>query len=76
MWFSCMTRDTPYRIGSAESSDGLHWERVDSGIEPSVDGWDRHQIRYAFVLKEADRYLLFYNGDGSTGTGLAIGTLD
>ena len=77
MWFSLRTPDWPYRIGYAESPDGLNWERKDPGIEPSPDGWDSGQIEYAFVLKEGDRYLMFYNGNGygATGTGLAIGTV-
>lgn len=40
MWYSF--RGKSYRIGYAESSDGLHWERKDEqvGIEVSESGWD------------------------------------
>ena len=77
MWFSLRTPEWPYCIGYAESPDGLNWERKAPGVDPSADGWDSKQVEYAYVLKEEDRYLMFYNGDGygATGTGLAIGTL-
>lgn len=76
MWFSYRTLDTPYRIGYAESADGMSWTRKPSGIDPSPEGWDSEMVEYAFVLKEQDRYLMFYNGNGfgGLGTGLAVGT--
>ena len=78
MWYSFMTHDTGYRIGYAESTDGLKFEKKPPGIDVSPEGWDSELIEYAFVLNEADRYLMFYNGNryGGTGTGLAIGTTD
>ena len=77
MWFCVRRVDQPYYIGYAESTDGQHWERKPAGIRTSPTGWDSELICYAFVLKEADRYLMFYNGNGygATGTGLAIGRL-
>jgi hypothetical protein len=77
MWFCVSTNEIPYSIGYAEFPDGLHWERKPTGIETSDEGWDIEQIEYPCVLKEGNRYLMFYNGDGydRTGTGLAVGTL-
>jgi hypothetical protein len=78
MWYCVRTVDKPYYIGYAESADGLQWERKPAGIEASATGWDSELICYAYVLKEDDRYLMFYNGNGygATGTGLAIGTVE
>ncbi len=60
-----------YKIGYAESSDGLKWERKDNfaGIEPSKDGWDSEMISYPYVVELNERKLMFYNGNGFGRTG-------
>ena len=75
MWFCTRSVGSTYRIGYAESVDGVHWERSPSGIEPSATGWDSEMIEYAYVVKEEDDYLMFYNGNGfgASGTGTAKG---
>jgi hypothetical protein len=75
MWFCTRSVGSTYRIGYAESVDGVHWVRQPSGIERSPEGWDSEMIEYAYVLKEGDDYLLFYNGNGfgASGTGTAWG---
>ena len=74
MWFSY--RGTSYKIGYAESNDGIHWERQDnlSGIDVSADGWDSESVEYPYVFKHKDLKYMFYNGNnfGKTGLGLAI----
>ena len=74
MWYSY--RGKKYRIGYAESKDGLTWTRKDHevGIDVSSDGWDSEMIEYPFVFDfEGSRYML-YNGNsyGKTGMGIAI----
>lgn len=74
MWYSY--RGERYRLGYAESIDGLRWDRKDGevGIESSSVGWDSEMIAYSFVFDhEGERYLL-YNGNeyGRTGFGLAV----
>lgn len=74
MWYSY--RGHAYRIGYAESPDGLTWVRRDelAGIEPSEDGWDVATVCYPCVFDhEGQRYML-YNGSryGDTGFGLAV----
>jgi hypothetical protein len=74
MWYSY--RGQSYRIGYAESSDGIHWDRRDSqvGIDVSDSVWDSEKIEYPFVFDYGgDRYML-YNGNayGKTGFGLAV----
>lgn len=74
MWYSY--RGESYRIGYAESHDGLKWTRRDdvAGIDVSAEGWDSEMIAYPAVFDhEGSRYLL-YNGNsyGKTGIGLAV----
>ncbi|MHB9107654.1 MAG: glycoside hydrolase family protein [Armatimonadota bacterium] len=75
MWFCTRAVGDCYRIGYAESRDGLAWERKPPGIDPAPEGWDAEMVEYAYVLKEDGRYLMFYNGNGygASGTGLAEG---
>lgn len=65
-----------YRIGYAESPDGVHWERMDhlAGISPSPEGWDSKMQTYPSVIDTPAHRLLFYNGNGFglTGIGYAV----
>lgn len=78
MWYSYRWRNniTTYRIGYAESFDGITWIRKDDevGIDVSKEGWDSEMICYPYVFDyEGNRYML-YNGNsyGKTGFGLAV----
>jgi len=74
MWYSY--RGESYRIGYAESGDGIHWERKDdeAGIDVSESGWDSEMIEYAFVFEHKGKKYMLYNGNeyGKTGLGYAI----
>jgi len=74
MWYSY--RGQTYRIGYAESSNGLDWERKDdrAGIDVSDTGWDSEMIEYPFVFDHDGRRYMLYNGNGygKTGFGLAV----
>lgn len=74
MWYSY--RGTQYRIGYAESPDGIRWTRKDraQGLHPSPEGWDSHMIEYSFVFDHRGRRYMLYNGNdfGQTGLGLAV----
>jgi hypothetical protein len=74
MWYSY--RGDAYRIGYAESADGIVWTRLDekAGIEPSAKGWDGVMIEYPHVFDHKGRRYMLYNGDGYglTGFGLAV----
>jgi predicted GH43/DUF377 family glycosyl hydrolase len=65
-----------YRIGYAESLDGLAWTRLDdlAGIAPSPSGWDSSAQAYPAVVRYGDRWFMFYNGNsfGRDGIGLAL----
>lgn len=73
-WYS-LNRGAGYRIGYAESADGLCWSRMDSkaGIEPSPEGWDSEAVGAPWVVESEDRAHLLYNGNdfGREGFGLA-----
>lgn len=76
MWYSF--RGAAYRIGYAESGDGLTWERQDgrAGITVSTDGWDSETVEYPYVFDhEGQRYML-YNGNGYGRTGFGIAVLE
>jgi len=74
MWYSY--RGATYRIGYAESLDGVKWRRCDDivGIDVSPSGWDSEMIEYPFVFDHAGQRYMLYNGNGygKTGFGLAV----
>jgi hypothetical protein len=75
MWYA-RAGELPYRLGYAESGDGLDWHRLDEriGIDLSETGWDSQAMAYPWVERHGDRYLLLYNGNeyGREGFGLAV----
>ncbi|MBK5397607.1 hypothetical protein JFU47_12955 [Pseudomonas sp. TH39(2020)] len=74
MWYSY--RGQSYRIGYAESADGINWTRMDDqvGIDVSETGWDSEMIEYPFVFDHDGKRYMLYNGNnyGITGFGLAV----
>lgn len=74
MWFS--HRGETYRIGYAESVDGLDWQRKDdeAGINVSPKGWDSEMVCYPWVGDVAGVRRMLYNGNsyGRTGIGQAV----
>jgi hypothetical protein len=69
-------RNSSYRLGYAESTDGISWQRKDHevGIERSESGWDSEMIEYCHVHEHQGVRYLFYNGNGfgATGFGYAV----
>lgn len=78
MWYSYRANGkiSTYRIGYAESQDGLNWNRLDdrAGIDVSPTGWDSEMICYPYIFDfNHHRYMLYNgNGYGKSGFGLAI----
>ena len=74
MWYSY--RGESYRIGYAESKDGINWLRKDGevGIDVSESGWDSEMVEYPFVFDHKGKRYMLYNGNayGKTGIGLAV----
>ena len=78
MFYSVGTVSNGYRLGYAESPDGLHWERKDEslGLAPSPDSWDSQMMAYSSVVLSGDRTFLFYNGNDYGATGVGYAELD
>lgn len=74
MWYSF--RGDRYRLGYAESQDGVVWGRLDESglITASDQGWDAEMVTYPVVTGPPSRRLMLYNGNGygRTGIGLAV----
>lgn len=75
MWYSA-SAGAGYRIGYAESVDGVTWERRDhlAGIEPSASGWDAEALAYPCVVTDGERLVMFYNGNGYGRDGFGVAT--
>ena len=76
MWYSC--RGDRYRLGYAESSDGISWVRKDedAGLQPSPHGWDSEMITYPAVFRHRERLHMLYNGNGYGRTGIGLATAE
>ena len=65
-----------YRIGYAESDDGIGWIRKDHqvGIDISETGWDSEMVAYPYVFEHKGNKIMLYNGNGfgKSGFGYAI----
>lgn len=82
MWYSFRhSRDHrdgagAYRIGHAQSADGVSWERRDEigGLDVSREGWDSTMTCYPSVCEIDGRIVMIYNGNrfGQTGFGYAV----
>jgi hypothetical protein len=76
MWYSIRSFSRGYRLGYAESPDGLDWTRLDDrlGLDASPTGWDSEMQCYACVQATRHGTYLFYNGNdfGATGVGVAV----
>jgi predicted GH43/DUF377 family glycosyl hydrolase len=76
MFYSIRTLSKGYRLGYAESKDGIHWVRLDEklGLDVSAQGWDCNEICWCFVVRSNGQTIMFYNGNdyGRTGFGYAI----
>jgi predicted GH43/DUF377 family glycosyl hydrolase len=76
MFYSVRTHSKGYRLGYAESRDGIGWTRKDDqvGIDVSADGWDSEMIAYSSIAQHGETTYMFYNGNncGETGFGYAV----
>lgn len=76
MFYSTATRSKGFRLGYAESKDGLIWTRKDDeiGVDVSKSGWDSQMVCYPSILKHQGNVYMFYNGNncGETGFGYAV----
>lgn len=71
MW-TCV-RGERYRLISAESRDGRTWTRCAEAFPPAAE-WDAEMQAYPMVLRDGERWLMFYNGNGYGATGFGCAT--
>lgn len=77
MWYSYLflTDRKAYRIGYAESVDGISWTRIDNqaGIGISDEGWDSETVAFPFLINHRNMQYMFYSGNrfGMGGLGYA-----
>ena len=76
MFYSIRKKKLGYRLGYAESIDGIQWERKDHliNLDISKNGFDNEIICYSAVMEINGKLVMFYNGNnfGDTGVGLAV----
>jgi hypothetical protein len=78
MWYSYRGshKAETYRIGYAESANGINWIRMDDELilPVSETGWDSKMICYPFLFNHNSNLYMLYNGNeyGKSGFGLAI----
>ena len=67
-----------YRLGYAESRDGIRWQRLDEqvGIQRSEDGWDSVMMEYPYVYEHRGTKYMLYNGNGFGESGFGYATLE
>lgn len=77
MWYSIRIEGKMYRIGYAESLDGIEWQRMDElvGIDVSDTGWDSEMICYPSIFDYNGSRFLFYNGNSNGATGFGVARL-
>jgi hypothetical protein len=78
LFFSVRKRSLgAYRLGYAESTDGIQWVRKDHllNLDISVDGFDNRAIMYAAVISVAGKTYCFYNGNDFGRDGIALAEL-
>jgi hypothetical protein len=76
MWYCYAIGAGGYRIGYAESGDGVAFERMDDkvGIDVSEQGWDSEMVCYPHVFVHNGQKIMLYcgNGYGRSGFGYAV----
>ena len=87
MWYSyrsfldyITSSSSSYRIGYAESHDGIIWERKDDSslsldVDDNINHWDGFMVGYTHVIDVKDKCLMFYNGNGFGASGFGYAEL-
>ncbi|CAD6542146.1 hypothetical protein LMG24235_03751 [Paraburkholderia sabiae] len=66
-----------YRLGYAESDNGLDWSRMDNqlGLDVSPGSFDSDGMSYTALISAGDKTYCFYNGNGFGRDGFAVAEL-
>lgn len=69
-------KEMTYRIGYAESADGVTWQRKDARVDLKSDaqGWESEMQEYCSIYRFRDKWYMVYNGNmfGESGFGYAV----
>jgi len=79
MRFTYDTLQKEYKMGYAESTDGINWIRIDDVsniVTTSTVGWDSEMTCYPATITIKDKTYMFYNGNGMGKTGFGYAQLD
>jgi len=78
MWYSFVDATGQYRIGFAESADGLEWTRRDEALkfEPSAAAWEAQAMAYPHVFQHQQRLYMLYSGNDFGRDGIGIASCD
>lgn len=70
--------DIGYKLGYAESVDGVNWDRKDEQcvLDRSNIGWDSDSIDKMEVIRQNDKYYMLYNGNRFGYDGIGLATLN
>lgn len=76
-WYSYNCGDG-YRIGYAESMDGITFDRMDhkAGVHLSNEPWENKAVAYPAVVVHEDKKYMFYNGNNFGKDGIALALLE
>lgn len=77
MFYCIRIKKLGYRLGYAESKDGINWHRKDNEINFDVanKGWDAEVLAYPAVTKINGNWYMFYNGNGMGKSGFGYAEL-
>lgn len=77
MFYSIRVNKLGYRLGYAESQDGIKWTRMDKKMNFDVaeKGWDSEVIAYSSVVEIKGKWYMFYNGNGMGKSGFGYAEL-
>lgn len=75
MFYGYSTEQNHYKLGFADSADGVSWTRRDDelGLPLEGSGWDSEMMAYPSVFSVRQKTYMLYNGNnyGESGFGLA-----
>ena len=80
MWYSYRGSEEGknYKIGFAESPDGIKWKRKDELVNllPVTTEWDSEMQCYPCIINYRKKLYMLYNGNGYGKTGIGIAVLE
>jgi len=78
MWYSYEKKVGTYKIGYAESKDGIKWKRKDNKIifyNKKASKTDSQMKEYSAIIEHKSRFYMFYNGNNYGKMGIELAQL-